>query len=317
LAEGVEDSGPPGSASFRRWAAQAAQAARDGRFDEAREYWLGAGRKQVIGLPSDRDVGPNQVGTAATLTCRLSVEQTGALLRKAPKAYHTQIDDVLLTALMASWQAWSGASRLLLDLEGHGREEVLGEEEVSLSRTVGWFTSLYPVALELPETEDWGEKLKSIKEQLRGVPHRGMSYGWLRYVRGDEELSRQLAGAPQAEVVFNYLGQFDAAAEDEDWCELAWEDVGDEQSRIEERPHLLEISGQVVGGQLSLSWTWSEGRHKRETVEQLAANYLQALQDLITHCCTRKFPSFAHTDFTAASVSQAELDKILDKYRSV
>jgi len=309
LSAGVEDCGQSGSVSFRQWAAQAAQAVRAGRLDAAREYWLSAGRKEVKGLPLDRIGGSNQVGRSATHTCRLSVERTGALLREVPRAYHTRIDDVLLTALMASWEAWSGERRLLVDLEGHGREEDLWEEEVSLSRTVGWFTSLYPVALELPETEDWGEKLKSIKEQLRRAPHRGMSYGWLRYVRGDEELSRELEALPQAEVVFNYLGQFEAGPGGEDWCELAWERVGDEQSRIEERPHLLEINGQVAGGELSLSWTWNEDSHKRETIEKLAAKYLQALEELITHCRARKFSSF-----TLSDLGKAELQNMKQNY---
>ena len=96
---------------------------------------------------------------------------------------------------------------LLVDLEGHGREE-LGEE-VDVSRTVGWFTTMYPVRLEIKAGSSSGAALKGIKEQLRGIPQRGIGYGLLRYMRGTEEEQKTLQGASAAQVSFNYLGQVD------------------------------------------------------------------------------------------------------------
>ncbi len=93
-----------------------------------------------------------------------------------------------------------------MDLEGHGREDLF--EGVDLSRTAGWFTTIYPVVLRLDAGVGPGEALKAIKEQLRGVPHRGIGYGLLRYLRGGEA-SERLATLPAAEVSFNYLGQLD------------------------------------------------------------------------------------------------------------
>ena len=102
---------------------------------------------------------------------------------------------------------WRGPSPLLVNMEGHGREEIL--EGVDVSRTVGWFTSLYPILLELDEQDQPGEALKSIKEQLRAIPQRGIGYGLLRYLCADTQVVEQMRRLSEAELSFNYLGQFD------------------------------------------------------------------------------------------------------------
>jgi non-ribosomal peptide synthetase component F len=106
-----------------------------------------------------------------------------------PAAYRTQVNDVLLAALGRVLARWTGRGRVLVDLEGHGREEIL--DGIDLSRTVGWFTTLFPVALDVPEDPDWGTTLKSVKEQLRAVPRRGIGYGALRHLTAASGLPRR------------------------------------------------------------------------------------------------------------------------------
>jgi hypothetical protein len=154
-------------------------------------------------LPLDHPGGENRVGTQGTVSCRLSEEQTEALLREVPGVYHTQINDVLLTALALSLRDWTGGERHVIALEGHGREELF--EQLEVSRTVGWFTSVFPLGLDLGGTQELGRALQRIKEQLRAVPGRGLGYGILRYLGGCAELS----GDEPPQVGFNYLGQFD------------------------------------------------------------------------------------------------------------
>ncbi len=98
----------------------------------------------------------------------------------------------------------------MLDLEGHGREP-LGEETVDVSRTVGWFTTIFPVRLEVRTSAGPGEALKAVKEQLRRIPNRGLGYGLLRYMTHDATIERQLRTCGRADLVFNYLGQLDQA----------------------------------------------------------------------------------------------------------
>src|SRR5204862_6042261 len=123
----------------------------------------------------DHPEGENTVASEDSVWVALTEEETKALLTQVPAAYHTQINDLLLGALAQAISSWTGERALLVDLEGHGREALF--EEVDLSRTVGWFTSMYPVLLELPASQDAGAAIKSVKEQLRATPNRGIGYG--------------------------------------------------------------------------------------------------------------------------------------------
>jgi hypothetical protein len=156
----------------------------------------------------------------------------------------------LLTALVQAFARWTGQDLLLIDLEGHGREEIL--EGLNLSRTLGWFTSTFPVLLDVRGIEGPGEALKAIKEQLRQIPHRGIDYGLLRYQRGETEIASKLRALPQSEVLFNYLGQLDQIWSASSVLGLAPESGGPHRSPRGTRRHALEINGGVHERQLQL-----------------------------------------------------------------
>ncbi|MGH8473947.1 MAG: condensation domain-containing protein, partial [Gammaproteobacteria bacterium] len=227
--------------------------------------------------------------------------------------YHTQINDVLLTALVQSFERWTGERALLLDLEGHGREELFAE--VDLSRTVGWFTTLFPVCLGL-QAEEPGEALKAVKEQLRAIPHRGIGYGVLRYLHPDPEVRAALQALPQAQVSFNYLGQLDAMLSEGSLLRPAQEGSGPPHSPRGQRPHLLDINGFVAGGRLQLQWTYSTRVHRRATVEHLAHGFLEALQALIAHCQSPEAGDCTPSDFPEVRLNQEQLEGILERVAS-
>src|SRR5581483_6512553 len=153
----------------------------------------------------------------------LSREETTALLQEVPNAYHTRINEVVLTALAQALALWTQQPRLLVDLEGHGREELFAD--VDVSRTVGWFTTLFPLLLDLSAASTPEAGLKAIKEQVRQVPGNGLGYGVLRYLRAEQE-GRVLSRQPAARISFNYLGQFDQAVQALRAFELVNEQVG-------------------------------------------------------------------------------------------
>jgi microcystin synthetase protein McyA len=195
-----------------------------------------------------------------------------------------------------------------VELEGHGREEVGGG--VDVTRTVGWFTSIYPVELEMARESGIGERLKAVKEALRGVPRHGLGYGLLRY------LSRELPERAAAEVSFNYLGQFEyfgegpkETATPDEWS-AAPESSGMDQSPQCERTHLLEISGNVAGGQLKMVWSYSRAVHRRETIAAVAHRFMQSLQELIAHCQSPEAGGYTPSDFPLATINQEQLDKL-------
>src|SRR5262249_7311695 len=158
--------------------------------------------------------------------------------------------------------------KLLVEMEGHGREEVVGD--VDVSRTVGWFTSIYPVQLEL-NGKDLATALKHVKEQLRAVPEHGIGYGVWRYLgAGTSEQE------PAAEVSFNSLAQFDQVLRGGEF-RPATESAGAVQDPREKRDHLLAISGMVIDGELRMKWNYSEAVHRRQTIERVVAQFAAEL----------------------------------------
>jgi non-ribosomal peptide synthase protein (TIGR01720 family) len=251
-------------------------------------------------------------GTAESVSVSLDEETTRALLFEAPSAYRTQINDLLLAAMAQACAEWTGSGRLLIDLEGHGRETLF--EDVDVSRTVGWFTTLYPVLLELPDDKETGKVLQAIKEQLRAIPQQGIGYGLLRYLSGDEELATRLGELPQAEIGFNYLGQVERGLPAASGLGAAREASGPRQSPQAVRRHALEINGAVFQDRLTMTWTFSPERHRRTTVEVLANQFAKALEKLVQHCQSAEAGGYTPSDFPLAGLDQGKLDELLKRF---
>jgi non-ribosomal peptide synthase protein (TIGR01720 family) len=301
---------PAKTTSFQRWAEQLSDYAQSETLLRETDYWLAGKRQRVASLPVDHLVGPeaNTEESARIITITLSAAETQALLQDVLKAYHTQINDVLLTALVETFRAWTGAPALLVDLEGHGRESIL--EEIDLSHTVGWFTSIFPVLLDIEGVSGPGETLPAIKEQLRQVPQRGIGYGLLRYLRKDREIAGRLQQMPQAEISFNYLGQFDQGVSEATLFRPARESSGPVLSPRGKRRHLLELIGSVADGQLRLIWIYSDLIHTRATIELLAHRYKEVLRELIAHCLSPEAGGHTPSDFPLAKLDARTLRKL-------
>ena len=271
--------------SYQQWAKRLAEYGRSEEIRREREYWVGMGVERAGRLPVELD-GENVEGAVEVVTKSLSEEETARLLQQVPEVYHTQINDVLLTALGEVVGQWTGSDEVLVDVEGHGREEI-GADGVDVTRTVGWFTTIYPVVVERSGSGSGngngsgragvGEGLKRVKEQLRGMPGRGMGYGLLRYGVGNEEIAEKLREKQPAEVSFNYLGQFDARWDGGGVFGPATEKCGGSRSGKAKRRYAVEIAGGVFGGRLQMHWMYSSGIHRRETIEAVAEGYQAAL----------------------------------------
>ncbi|WP_158517254.1 non-ribosomal peptide synthetase [Moorena producens] len=302
---------PPKTTSFKEWAIRLQEYAQDSQLYSELDYWLRPAAP-IVSLPVDYPVvaGANTVASRATVSRTLTVEQTRALLQDVPSAYNTQINDVLLTALVQSFAQWTGSSVFWVHLEGHGREDLF--TSTNLSRTVGWFTSLFPVLLNLTGIDHPGEALKFIKEQLRQIPQRGIGYGILRYLSCDGEVPKKLRSLRVPEVSFNYLGQFDPTQLAAGW-QYTQEYSGDLHSPLGQRSHLLNVNGLVAEGRLKLEWNYSQNIHRTRTIEDLANAYMTALDGLITHCLSPEADGYTPSDFPEMNMNQAELDEILSE----
>ncbi|MGI8500285.1 MAG: amino acid adenylation domain-containing protein [Hassallia sp.] len=314
LSRGENVNFPTKTTSYKQWAEQLREYAQSNVLYKELEYWLAIGKKQVAQLPVDYLEKANIEASSCNVSIALSQEETRVLLQEVPKVYNTRINDVLLTALIKAFSGWTGRSELLIDLEGHGREDIF--EGVNLSRTVGWFTSIFPVLLSLSADASLGEVLKSIKEQLRAIPKQGIGYGVLRYLSDRQEIIEQMRSLPQAEISFNYFGQFDQVLPEKPGVtqelRLTQDFPGLSRSPQALRRHLLDINGFVAGGQLRLEWTYSQNIYKRVTVENLAQSYLEQVRSLLAHCQSFNARSFTPSDFPKAKLSQKALDQFLN-----
>jgi amino acid adenylation domain-containing protein/FkbH-like protein/non-ribosomal peptide synthase protein (TIGR01720 family)/FkbM family methyltransferase len=302
---------PAKTTSFKDWAIRLQDYAGGQGLDRELDYWQNERSSAVAPLPLDYPAvaSENTVGSSSIVSLSLSVEQTRALLQDVPRAYNTQINDVLLTALVQSFAGWTGSDSLLIELEGHGREDLF--EDVDLSRTVGWFTSIFPVCLKLGGLYHPGEALKSVKEKLRRIPNRGIGYGILRYLSHDASIRKQLDLLPQAQVSFNYLGQFDQAHLIPLGWKYAQESSGSIHSSKGQRRHLLNVNGLVIEGRLQLEWKYSKAFHHQATVENLAHNYVKILEAIIDHCLSPEAGGYTPSDFPEFGLSQEALDSLL------
>jgi non-ribosomal peptide synthase protein (TIGR01720 family) len=278
----VIDLGPK-TTSFRDWAQRLIDYVAAGGLDHELDHW--ASVLDGCELPVANASEPE--ATTRTVSVLLSAEETDALLRAAPTVYRTRINDVLLAALAWALSRWTGRGRVSIDLEGHGREEIL--DGVDLSRTVGWFTTIFPVVLDVITSDEsnWRELIKSARRQLRAIPGNGLGFGALRYLGSPVTRERLSTNGHLSQIAFNYLGQWDARSQDVDHS-LYWamhSPIGQDRDLADRYDHLLEVLGYVAEGQLEFSWRYHPDL-QRPVVQAVADDFVDALRHIARDCRT-------------------------------
>ncbi|HEY6804760.1 MAG TPA: amino acid adenylation domain-containing protein [Pyrinomonadaceae bacterium] len=300
---------PVKTSSYQQWAAALTEYATSERLATDARYWQELNLRQHTQLPRDKDGRPNRRADSQYAVTALTREQTTSLLQHTPAVYRTGIQELLLAALAATLTKWIGSNTVIVDLEGHGRDETIAD----VTRTVGWFTTVYPVQLQVEPGTDIATRIKSIKEQLRAVPEGGLGYGVQGYL--------QSAAAPiEAEVLFNYLGQLDHVLGmnlDGLITGAASESVGALEDPEAERQYLLEINGSVTEGCLKLRWSYSGEQYEPETIERVAEQYRQELTRFIEHCSEQDAGGRTPSDYPLAHLTQSQVDELAGDGRSI
>ncbi len=266
---------------------------------------------------------------------RLPAPVTEALLTAVPKAFHCGVNDGLLAGLalaVASWRRARGVDEpsLLVRLEGHGREESV-VPGADLSRTVGWFTSMFPVRLEIAGTDldeafaggpAAGGAVKAVKEQLLRIPDKGVGYGLLRYL--DDESAAVLRRHPTGQIAFNYLGRFSATDMPEHLRGLGWTQVpGTAELVAEPDPDMpalssLDLNALVTetadGPRLDARFSFPAGVLSRAEVEELAGRWTSSLEALARHAADPDAGGLTPSDVPLVSVRQGELEDWEKRY---
>ena len=300
---------PAKSSSFKRWAEHLVELAGSEAIVAELDDW----RRRIesvraFELPVDFPGGKNLQRSARTHSAWLGRDETAALLREPARAYRARVDEVLLAALTRVLGAWAGSEGILVELEGHGRDQLV--EGLDLSRTVGWFTTMAPVAVAAPAEDRPDAWIKSVKEQIRGIPHRGLGYGLLRYLAPRDDVRAALRELPRPEVVFNFLGRIEGGGEADRRFSLAEESTGASQSRRGVRRHRLEIQGGIYDGALRIDWVYGADLHRTATVEALATGFMDTLRELVDHCRAKEARGYTPSDFPLADLDQQGVDAL-------
>ncbi|NJL62255.1 MAG: amino acid adenylation domain-containing protein [Methylacidiphilales bacterium] len=320
---------PAKTTSFLAWAENLVSYMRSQEISSQFETWLQILPQEYPRLPLDFEnfstpsslvngggLGfDNTVASEAKIIVNLDAAFTQALVQEVPKAYNTHIDDLLLTALVEAFCQWTQQDSLLVDLEGHGREDLFADN-IDISRTVGWFTSIYPVYLQLDRKANLGTKIKSIKEQLRQIPQKGIGYGLLRYLNPHKSQCQSLQQLPKSAISFNYLGKLDVSSS-QSWIRkvITTESTGYLNSPKNERSHMINVTAWRIGEQLQLQWKYSCNLHCEATIRHLAQEFISHLQTLIQHCQSPESGGYTPSDFAAARLNQKQLDQFVNKLK--
>ncbi|MBE7174329.1 MAG: amino acid adenylation domain-containing protein, partial [Williamsia sp.] len=296
------------SSSYRQWYNALERYGQQSRTLSQIPYW-----KEIVqnynALPCDKYNGkPVKQGDMRHQTVRLDKQHTQALIYDVPAAYHTEINDLLLAALVKTLTRFAQMDTIIIGMEGHGREFI--EEGTDVGNTLGWFTSLFPLLIRVDKKEG-ADLIKQVKEQVRNVPDKGLGFGVLKYINREEAFRE----GPFWNLIFNYFGQADNVLHHESWFGKAKEAAGSEISPDLAMNEKMIVNAIVQEGELVVDWAYSSKHYHEETVNVLVEQFLADLALLISHCTAQLLadgPAYTPSDYgLAKDITYQELDSFL------
>jgi amino acid adenylation domain-containing protein/non-ribosomal peptide synthase protein (TIGR01720 family) len=293
------DPAPPGS-SYRQWTARLRDCSQASAMQSEREYWL---KQASLMSARPRTMRIATLAEAGEIHAELTQQQSESLLRRVPAALGVRSLDILVAALALAFCRRGKPARTAIMLEGHGREDLF--PELDISRTIGWFTALYPIVADLPAGASAPQAVKLVSKQLRAVPRGGIGYGLLRHLCSHDDIEIP------AEISFNYLGQTDSLWSGQTVFSPAPERKGPERSSQEQLNFPVELEACVTGGKMLFSWIYDQNRYSGNEIRDLAADFSEILQELAGESRSAACP--VPSDFPLAELDGHTLDRILQK----
>jgi non-ribosomal peptide synthase protein (TIGR01720 family) len=301
---------PKKTTALKTWATRLAELANSDAIIEQAEYWAMQQANFEMPLELSQDLRDNTVATTYTVSTKLDPILTGALFDQVPKSFRTRINDALLAALTMTLGKFGSDGTIQFDLEGHGREPLF--DDVDLSRTIGWLTTVYPVVLKANCDDTVSNLLTTIKDQLRIIPSNGISHGLLRYVAGNTKLMR----VPKSQVLFNFLGRIDRISGDSDRLRLLESNIGQARGTDGQRIYVIEIDSRVQDGCLTVDWTASSRLHSRQTIEDLAEHYRRSIEKIVLAASSGETAN-SPSDFPLADLDADEMDNLAEMLEGI
>ncbi|MEH7105586.1 amino acid adenylation domain-containing protein, partial [Bacillus velezensis] len=295
------------SNSFKEWAEYLQKQIKTPELLEEFQYWDEIEKIKVKPLPSDYSCSEedNKFKYFKEVTIELSEEETEDLLKKANRAYNTEINDLLITSLGLTINEWTSEEQIILNLEGHGREILQGD--IDINRTVGWFTAQFPLLIS-EKNISISDSLKRVKESLRRIPNKGVGYGLLKYMGPVNNWNNR-----EPEIGFNYLGQFDDSIKEE-IIKISKLSTGNNMSLEGKRINQIDINGMITKKKLSFTFLYNSKRYRDSTMSNLAVRYKKNLLDVIEHCKNKGSVEFTPSDYSDKRLTIEELDSLRETY---
>jgi amino acid adenylation domain-containing protein/non-ribosomal peptide synthase protein (TIGR01720 family) len=295
--------------SFKVWSERLSQYANSEAFIKKTGYWENIESMQIPAIERDFQEESNLIEDEDTLSFVLEEKETELLLTRVNRAFNTEINDILLSGLALAVNKTFGNEKVLIALEGHGREEII--EDIDIKRTVGWFTSIYPVVLHV-SNESNGEylsrQLKEVKETLHRVPDKGIGYGILKYLTA-REFKPDICFRLQPQIGFNYLGEFNTEFKETSFG-IAQESPGQAFSLKQNRKFVFNVTGIITRKRLIISIIYNKKQYKKETIERLLTGYKTQIEHIIDYCSSRQESEPTPVDLGYNRLSIRELEAI-------
>lgn len=313
ILDGEEIALPAKTESFKVWSKTLKEFIKSDSFQEEVKYWADKTALPVEKLPYDYKAAntmPALVKDKKTLSVTLPADYVTKLDNEVHKAFNTEINDILLAALALSVKRNFGIERVPVMLESHGRVKL--NEEINITRTVGWFTSEFPVFLNTRASDDLSTFIKTVKDHLHKVPNLGIGFGLLKFSAPTR--STQVTNATIPQIAFNYLGKVDDEVAGETIFQLEDDTLGNEESLQNQSDYALEIVGMGRGGAIEFTLEYHQSQFTDETVTAWMNTFKSTLQELIDFCSNRDYSEVTPTDFDYSDLSLQDLNELNDLF---
>lgn len=306
--KGEEISLPPKTNSFMTWSEQLTVYSNSKECCDKKEFWKKQELLKHPLIPKDFQITneDNFIKNVGIKTMSLSEEITELLLKDSNRPFFTETNDLLITALARTNHIMFGHHEMSLLMEGHGREPVL--ENININRTIGWFTSNYPMVFELPANDELKSQIKSIKEQLRGIPNKGIDYGILKYLT-DELKKEDLKFSIKPQIKFNYMGEFN---QEFSAFKIAEEPIKHEFGEHIQRYADVDVFSIVTDNQMHISFMYNKNLFEPDTILKWLNTYTDQLKEITSYCSAYQKEEHTPSDFKFKGLTQNELDSIFD-----
>ena len=294
--------------SYKQWSEKLKNFAQTAEAESETEYWVNQSNASIIPLPRDFDMPGNGLETSTQeVVMSLNEAEFCDWQEIRWQGNDIGLEGYLMAVLTQAVCQWSGSPNLRLDIVGPRPKRIFGD--ISISRTMGLFDTLYPVILKYSLETNPEKQIHTILSHLREIPHMGVSYGALRYTNKNTAIHEALEKLPTSELVFRFTGNQDKMAQRSNLFKMK-EPLRYLRDPNGKRAYLLELNAFIYHGRLELHWSFSSERHKRQTIQKLADNFVYCLRSQLRDYARIEMNKPHPSQFTLADIDADQLGKI-------